>query len=60
MMADNSYKMGCLQAALFHLLVRNKYNRGVDQEFVFDVSEQMEEISDNEPLTEANLRGLGL
>lgn len=59
MIADDSYKMGCLQAALFHL-VRNKYKRGVDQDFVFDVSEQMEEMAAYEPLTEANLRGLGL
>jgi hypothetical protein len=44
---------------LFHL-VRNKYKRGVDQEFVFDVSEQMEEMAGYELLTEANLRGLAL
>ena len=59
MIADNSYRAGGLTAALFHL-VRNKYNRGVDQEFVFDVSEQMEEMAGYEPFTEANLRGLGL
>jgi hypothetical protein len=44
---------------LFHL-VQNKYKRGVDQEFVFDVSEQMEEMAGYELLTEANLRGLAL